>query len=453
MKRTLLLTFIFAFVLGCAKEKPNVVAKVGDMEITLEELQKRLPAREYKSETEELNVKKSTLDRLIDNKLLLLEAKNRNYQKEKEFKDKIEDVKRDAAIRAMYKEMVIDAINEVADEEAKELWGKLGEEVFVRIITVGTVEEAQQILEELRGGADFAELAKQKSIDRRSAPKGGEIGYIRWDRYPDALCQVAFALNPGEISDVLEMWGKYHIIKVEDKREVERKAFEEDKERLKKVVLGKKRNKVAQDFVDKLREKAGIVIDNEVVSFLVDKAGSQIGEKPSSSISEFTEEENNRIIVRFENKEWTLGEVMDKLGPTVPPLNDVNSVRDNIEGLVIQELLWEEARNRGFHKNKEVEEAVKNSEERELVGRLRQEVLSDIPKPTDDELLQYYETHKNEYKDKEFEKVKNIITMRITGERRREKNREFIDELRKKYPIEIYEENLLVKSEPEDEGK
>ena len=74
------------------------------------------------------------------------------------------------------------------------------------------------LLREIKGAADFAELAKQYSEDRGTSQRGGDLGYMVAGRYPYSFEKVAFSMQPGEVSDITETRMGYHIIKVTDRR-------------------------------------------------------------------------------------------------------------------------------------------------------------------------------------------------------------------------------------------
>ncbi len=84
-------------------------------------------------------------------------------------------------------------------------------------------EEAQRILDMVRGGGDFADLARQFSQDPGSRPQGGELGwYRRGDGLVPEFEDAAFALPEGAVSDVVDSPFGAHIIKVERVRGAER---------------------------------------------------------------------------------------------------------------------------------------------------------------------------------------------------------------------------------------
>jgi peptidyl-prolyl cis-trans isomerase C len=93
------------------------------------------------------------------------------------------------------------------------------DEVRARHILVSTQAEADDVIKQLQGGADFAKLAEEKSKDTGSAKNGGDLGYFPRDAMVKPFADAAFSMKPGEVSatPVKTEFG-YHIIKVEDKR-------------------------------------------------------------------------------------------------------------------------------------------------------------------------------------------------------------------------------------------
>lgn len=84
--------------------------------------------------------------------------------------------------------------------------------------------EAREALSELRGGADFATVARRYSDDPATRERGGELGWFRRGRMVPAFERTAFALRPGQVSEIVETSFGFHIIKVDRVKGAERLA-------------------------------------------------------------------------------------------------------------------------------------------------------------------------------------------------------------------------------------
>ena len=90
-------------------------------------------------------------------------------------------------------------------------------------------QKAEDLLKQIKGGADFAALAKANSDDPGSKEQGGELGMIQRGVTVPAFEKAAFGLEPGQISDVIKTQFGYHIIKVEEKQTAHLKSLDEVK--------------------------------------------------------------------------------------------------------------------------------------------------------------------------------------------------------------------------------
>ena len=102
-----------------------------------------------------------------------------------------------------------DAMHKVYDEAVKQMPPE--EEVHARHILVPTEAEAKDIEDQLKKGADFATLAKEKSKDPGAAD-GGDLGYFTKDQMVPEFSDVAFKLDKGQISDPVHTQFGWHII-------------------------------------------------------------------------------------------------------------------------------------------------------------------------------------------------------------------------------------------------
>ena len=93
------------------------------------------------------------------------------------------------------------------------------------------VREGRTLLKQVKSGADFAALAKKNSEDEGSAPQGGDLDYFGRGRMAKEFEDAAFALQPGQISDLVKSPFGLHIIKVADRKPEVKRSLEEARPR------------------------------------------------------------------------------------------------------------------------------------------------------------------------------------------------------------------------------
>jgi peptidyl-prolyl cis-trans isomerase C len=143
-------------------------------------------------------------------------------------------------------------MRKVYDEAVKQTSAE--EEVRARHILVETEDEAKAVVEQLKGGADFATLAKEKSKDPGSAPNGGELDFMAKSELVPEFADVAFKMYPGQTSNPVKTQFGWHVIKLEEKRTRQAPSFEQLKDRIEAFVM----RKAQSELVTQLRQNAKI---------------------------------------------------------------------------------------------------------------------------------------------------------------------------------------------------
>jgi peptidyl-prolyl cis-trans isomerase C len=200
--------------------------------------------------------KDNVLAFLIDMKIVAKAAEDKKVENNEDFKRRLAFTRNrllmDSLLATEGKAATTDeAMKKVYEDAAKQITGE--QEVHARHILVETEDEAKAIAEELKKGADFAELAKKKSKDP-GASDGGDLGFFTKEQMVPEFSNVAFALEPGKISDPVKSQFGWHIIKVEEKRARKAPDFEQVKAQIETYVS----RKAQADYVAKLREAAKV---------------------------------------------------------------------------------------------------------------------------------------------------------------------------------------------------
>ncbi|MGQ0507700.1 MAG: peptidylprolyl isomerase [Myxococcaceae bacterium] len=312
MKRLLVLMAL-GFPWGVRAEMVDRVAAVVNSDIVaLSEIEQRVapemarinserdPKKRAAQRTE---LQKKALDVLIGEKLLEAQIKELNIEvTEQDIDAGMEDVRRQNNLeQAQFEQLLrqegytlpayrdfmrkhlarLKLINlkvrskvKVSDEELKAEYAKYsrmeGEESEVHarhiVMTVGpkaTTDEIEKArlravaiaAEARKANVDFAELAKAKS-EGPSKSDGGDLGYFRRGVMIPEFERTSFGMKVGEVSDPVRTKFGWHVIKVEDRRSIPAKPFEEVKEQLKDSLLKSQLERYTDQYVQELRQSA-----------------------------------------------------------------------------------------------------------------------------------------------------------------------------------------------------
>jgi peptidyl-prolyl cis-trans isomerase D len=132
-------------------------------------------------------------------------------------------------------------------------------------------DKVDQILQRLRGGEDFATVARQSSDDAGSAASGGDLGFFERGRMVKEFDDAAFALQVGAISDVVKSPFGYHIIKATDSRPAGEQPFEEVKDDIRRTLSVQ----TAQEEIRKAADEFAARLASQEASF--DKTAAAAG--------------------------------------------------------------------------------------------------------------------------------------------------------------------------------
>ena len=120
--------------------------------------------------------------------------------------------------------------------------------------------EATTVLKSARSGKDFAALAKQHSDDPGSKERGGDLDFFGPGQMVQPFNDVAFKLQPGVISDIVETQFGYHIIKVTEKKAGQKVSLQDARGEIERRLQMANRDRYTQEFVNALRQKAKVEI-------------------------------------------------------------------------------------------------------------------------------------------------------------------------------------------------
>lgn len=269
------------WLVGCSNSNnSSMIASVNGEEITEDELNETLTTQ-YGTEV---------LDTLITNKIIELEAKELGVSVSEEELQKeydeyasqyggedallelldsygmdVDDVKKDMETYLLTFKVMEDDLGITEEEiktyfeENKETYGQAAE-VEASHILVEDETTAQEVIDKLNAGGDFAELAKEYSTDTANNEDGGNLGYFGTGEMAEAFETAAFAMEVCEVSsEPVETEYGFHIIKVTDKIEGKEAVFDEVKDTVYQDLLAAKVNEQYSTWVTEKMSEYDIV--------------------------------------------------------------------------------------------------------------------------------------------------------------------------------------------------
>jgi peptidyl-prolyl cis-trans isomerase D len=134
----------------------------------------------------------------------------------------------------------------------------------------GALAKAEGLYAQIKGGADFAKLARENSDDSGSASKGGDLGWAGRDVYEKEFADKLFSMKEGEVSEPVKTEFGYHIIRLDGIRPSEGRSFEDVRAELTAALRNEKTATLFGDRQDQLQERmeqGGTSLDELVKEF------------------------------------------------------------------------------------------------------------------------------------------------------------------------------------------
>lgn len=203
--------------------------------------------------------KKTALDDLISTQLVLQEANKAGFANREDIQQKLTEFKERLMLQAWTEETV--KTLKISEEEIKKAYderiAKMDKQEFkARHILVKTEDEAKALINDLAGGKDFAELAKEKSTGP-SGPKGGDLGWFKTSSMVSPFSDAVKTMKKGDVSaaPIKTQFG-FHVIKLEDVRDAKLPELKMLEPQIRRIIEQQK----LKAHVATLREKADVKV-------------------------------------------------------------------------------------------------------------------------------------------------------------------------------------------------
>lgn len=257
----------------------TVIAKVGDLSITLEQLEQEINnyneligSPEARLTTREQKIAYLN-EELIRRNLFYLEAKARRIEEQPKAQELLQNLEINVLANQLMQEEIGNIT--VTSSEIEDFYNlykeqyRQEEERRIREIVLDTEQEAKDVLIELLKGEDFASLAQQRSR-AASASNGGDLGFIKkGSRGADfsRFDEVAFSrsLDTGQISNIFKGKEGFYIIKVEGVKGGQARSLSEVWDEINKSVLFLKQQQKLQEISGRLLKNTKVVVYEDKV--------------------------------------------------------------------------------------------------------------------------------------------------------------------------------------------
>jgi len=222
LKKALVFFGIFVLMVNCtSKPEPDVLASLNSNELTILDFFKENSKNVFLKQPEKS--KKQSIQKWIDNKILLLEAeKSTLLENDNKLKKKLASYKKDIQIRQYLDRTILDSV--VTNDFLQDLYKKSVIQVKASHILLGynkvnkdvsrTKDEAEKLAKKivtlLKNGAKFETLSKKYSDDKTSA-ETGDLGFFDWGKMVGPFQEAAFNMKPGDISNPIETKFGYRL--------------------------------------------------------------------------------------------------------------------------------------------------------------------------------------------------------------------------------------------------
>ncbi|MGB9668451.1 MAG: peptidylprolyl isomerase [Thermosulfidibacteraceae bacterium] len=267
-KTVITLTILTGLVTtSIAKAEEKILARVNNETITtkdLEEAISTLPPQFRAVVSEDSELKKKLLDRLIEERLLIQEMKRAGVKEDEEIRRKVERFREALLLEKFLKDKFSNAT--ATDDEIKSYYENHKEEFKqpeiyeLSYISIKDEQKLKKAVEELKKGTPFEEVAKKYSEDEETKNKGGYLGEVSVDGISDPFKNIISRLKPGEFTEPIKSENGYQIIKVIDKKPARILNLGEVREKIKDKLTSEKQQKEYEKFIKELKARSRIEV-------------------------------------------------------------------------------------------------------------------------------------------------------------------------------------------------
>lgn len=258
----------------------NVVAEIGSREITLREVDEALDELPpwMKEQFKGKEKKVEFMKKYVADELFYRKAKKLEYDKDNELRDKTAHFMKQLMVNKILEKEIKDKL--AVEEDDLKNYFKANQDRYkerararIQLIKAGMEEIAKNIVEELKKGKDFAELAREISLDEESAKMGGkwndwitegedDLGIGNVDKVSKAI----FSTPPGDVSPIVKAGDYYYVFKVDEKKPERMRDYEDVQEWVKNDYMNHKMKIAYQNLLEQVLASSEVKLYPHVIT-------------------------------------------------------------------------------------------------------------------------------------------------------------------------------------------
>ncbi len=398
------------FMTACSKKSDDLLAEVGSDKITAKDLSDIFERSQasFASFQDEFNNRRAILDSLVIQRLLVQEAYKKHIDASEEVNRIVLASTDRFLLDILYQREILDKIK-VTDADMKDFYNKLENKIRASHILVTGEDTARMIMDSLKAGASFENMAVKYSVDRTAKTNQGDLGYFVWGQMDPTFQEQVFKLNPGETSTPFKTRFGWHIVKMTDRAPNElRQSLERMEPDIRRTLTAIRTQELIQDYTETLKNKFPVKVDTATCQYLIHRRNSLyppqvLANLPSNDfdISQLDRDEKELVLATWDGGQITLGQYLTRIrelrGVQKPNFDDYEGLGGFIFQLNLQNILAAEARRSGLEQDEEYKRKIKQFKELAMADIMQNDSLPIPPNPDEGQLRQYYDQHMNEF--------------------------------------------------------
>ncbi|MBD3223761.1 MAG: hypothetical protein GF313_03480 [Caldithrix sp.] len=441
-----LILMLAAFLVQCGEKKaPNVLMDIEGHELHKDRFLDRFTrSRVFRTQdqfTADM-VKEYISKYFVEDFYFIAEGYTRKLDEDSAFIAELKKEKRKRLIQPngpLYQQVMPDSIT-VTEPEIKRAYEKTQFEYKIADIWLTNPSIADSLYEVLMKGANFADIARAHSADRRSSIKGGEVPrHFTSLQLGDKLGPVVSDLSVNQISRPVQVNNAFHIIQLLDKRKVEQKPLAQMRDQLVKNIKRQKTNAFIQSYIDSLYDAYEVQVNSQFIDNILNAFVRE-----SQLVYEIQEQKvpndvAEAVFVNFNEGKWTVAEFIEKYNKAQGAdrifLKTEEDVQRFVRQTVVYDLMFLEALKLELDQTQKFTRAFEMVKEDKLQRYTKNQLIYSTIDIDMDDLRAYYDQHDGEWNDRSFDEVKGLVQSKLRTELIKNRRNAVLEDLQDRYSV------------------